>query len=139
MQKVMTQAGAEHREIVFLISDSQIKKPFILEDINNMLNSGDIPQIFSQEDFLPLIDSLRTHAKKSGHTKLAESGTNAQFYDYFVACVKQKLHIVLALSSVLSMLRSRIRMFPNIVNCTTIVWYFQWPENGLGAVAQKFL
>lgn len=28
-------------------------------------------------------------------------------------------------------------MFPNVVNCTTIVWYRQWPDEGLQAVAEK--
>jgi len=28
-------------------------------------------------------------------------------------------------------------MFPNIVNCTSIVWYVQWPDEGLEAVALK--
>ena len=36
-------------------------------------------------------------------------------------------------------LRNRIRMFPNIVNCTTIVWYKQWPEEGLEAVGHKII
>ena len=35
-----------------------------MEDINSMLNSGDIPQIFSMEDFSPFIDKMRNHAKK---------------------------------------------------------------------------
>lgn len=36
-------------------------------------------------------------------------------------------------------LRNRIRMFPNIVNCTTIIWYREWPDEGLQAVAQKMI
>jgi dynein heavy chain, axonemal len=39
----MIKSGRDLKEIVFLISDNQIKKGFILEDLNNMLNSGDIP------------------------------------------------------------------------------------------------
>ncbi len=36
-------------------------------------------------------------------------------------------------------LRTRIRMFPNIVNCTTIVWYKEWPDEALQAVATKII
>lgn len=60
----MTKSGRNQKEIVFLISDAQIKKSFILEDLNNMLNSGDIPQIFKTEDFLPFLDDLRMTARK---------------------------------------------------------------------------
>lgn len=62
---------------MFLISDDQIQKNFILEDINSMLNSGDIPQIFSMEVFSPFIDKMKSHAKKFGLKQLYESGSNS--------------------------------------------------------------
>jgi dynein heavy chain len=36
-------------------------------------------------------------------------------------------------------LRNRLRSFPSLVNCCTIDWFFPWPEDGLVAVADKFL
>jgi len=139
MQKLMISTGTENKETTFVISDSHIRKPFILEDVNNLLNSGDIPNVFAMEDFIPLIDKLRIKAKKDGKTQLLDSGTNAQFYDYFIECVKRKLHVVLAMSPIGDTLRSRIRMFPSIVNCTTIDCFHQWPEEALEAVARKYL
>lgn len=43
----MIQAGVDSKESVFVISDSQMSKSFVLEDLNNLLNSGDIPNVFS--------------------------------------------------------------------------------------------
>ncbi|KRX05785.1 P-loop containing nucleoside triphosphate hydrolase [Pseudocohnilembus persalinus] len=139
MQKVLISAGADNKECVFIISDSQIQQPFILEDINNLLNSGDIPSLFAQEDFVPLIDRIRTHAKKEGRTQLIDSGSNEKYYDYFIECVKRKLHVIMVMSPIGDALRTRIRMFPNIVNCSSIIQYTQWPEEGLEAVAHKML
>jgi len=31
-----------------------------------MLNSGDIPYIFSMEVFIPFVDKMKSHAKKYG-------------------------------------------------------------------------
>ena len=45
----------------------------------------------------------------------------------------------MALSCVGTSLRNRIRMYPNIINCTTIIWYFQWPDEALTTVATKNL
>jgi dynein heavy chain len=59
-----------------------------LEDINNLLDSGDIPNLFAKEDFIPLLDKLRVSAKRDGRTDLLESGTTPQFYDYFKDTVK---------------------------------------------------
>ena len=36
-------------------------------------------------------------------------------------------------------LRNSIRMFPSLVNCCTINWFTEWPEEALSAVANEFL
>lgn len=36
-------------------------------------------------------------------------------------------------------LRQRIRMFPSLVNCSTVVWFSQWPDSALHAVADSTL
>lgn len=35
--------------------------------------------------------------------------------------------------------RERLRLFPALVNCTTIDWFLNWPEKALSTVATKFL
>ena len=59
--------GADNKEACFVLADSHIKKPFILEDVNNLLNTGDIPNLYSTEEFIPIIDKLRNKAKKEGN------------------------------------------------------------------------
>ncbi len=53
-----------------------MRKPFVLEDINSLINSGDIPNLFTPEEFIPLIDKIRKIAKKNNKTQLLEFGTN---------------------------------------------------------------
>lgn len=36
-------------------------------------------------------------------------------------------------------MRLRIRSFPSLVNCCTIDWFSEWPEDALAACATKFL
>jgi dynein heavy chain len=35
--------------------------------------------------------------------------------------------------------RSRLRQFPALVNCCTIDWFSEWPEDALRSVAVRFL
>lgn len=35
--------------------------------------------------------------------------------------------------------RMRLRLFPALVNCTTIDWFLNWPTKALATVATKFL
>lgn len=41
-------AGIDGEPVVFLFSDTQIVQEGFLEDINNMLNSGEVPGMFVQ-------------------------------------------------------------------------------------------
>ena len=37
--------GVEEREVAFLLTDSQITNEVFLEDVSNILNSGEVPGI----------------------------------------------------------------------------------------------
>jgi dynein heavy chain len=41
-----------------------MKFSFVLEDINNLLNTGDIPSLFPNDEKAQLIESLRVVAEK---------------------------------------------------------------------------
>jgi dynein heavy chain len=60
-------------------------------------------------------------------------------YNFFIERVKANLHVVLAMSPIGDSFRSRMRMFPSLINCCTIDWFMAWPEDALEMVAKKFL
>lgn len=53
--------------------------------------------------------------------------------------VRENLHVVLAMSPIGESFRNRTRMYPGLVNCTTIDWFQQWPADALVEVATKFI
>ena len=74
-------------------------------------------------------------------------------YAYFIQRVQKNIHVVLCMSPIgkyrrtLShptishqvlvgdSFRGRLRMFPSLVNCSTIDWFSGWPEDALHSVA----
>ncbi|CAE7768654.1 DNAH7 [Symbiodinium sp. CCMP2456] len=50
MKKMLTKAGGSEEHTVFLFSDTQIKDEGFVEDVNNLLNTGEIPNLFPAED-----------------------------------------------------------------------------------------
>jgi dynein heavy chain len=52
--------------------------------------------------------------------------------------VRSCLHLVLCFSPVGEAFRQRLRMFPSLVNCTTIDWFSEWPLEALTSVARSF-
>ena len=43
---MLKQAGAQFQPTAFLFSDTQLKDESFLEDINNILNTGEVPNLF---------------------------------------------------------------------------------------------
>ena len=120
--------------IVFMFTDAHVKDESFLELINNMLTSGMVPALFSDEEKQPFMDSVRAEVKQSGVTV-----NSANCWSHFVSKCADNLHLVLCFSPAGDTLRRRCRSFPGLVNNTVIDWFFPWPETALQAVADKFL
>ena len=46
----MFETGIDGRKVTFTMTDSQILQESFLEDINNILNTGEVPNLMLQED-----------------------------------------------------------------------------------------
>lgn len=73
--------------------------------------------------------------KKNMPEVMKRDGVAKEPYAYWVEKVRSHLHIVLAMSPVGEKLRTRLRMFPSLVNCCTIDWVKPWPEDALLSVS----
>jgi len=47
--------------------------------------------------------------------------------------------MVIAMSPLGDIFRTWLRMFPSLVNCCTLDWFTEWPEEALVEVAKGFL
>ena len=132
LKELLISFGTEDQQKVFIFSDSQILKESFLEDINNILNAGEVPNLFAQDEYDNIVEILRPKAKQEGKENKDE------ILHYFVSLCKQNLHIPLEFSLVGEKFRERWRQFPSIINCWTIELYQKWPEEALYSVVEKF-
>jgi len=132
VKELMRIAGGKGYATSFLLTDTQIKSESFLEDVNNILNTGEVPNIFPADEKADVCESVRKAAKEENR---CPEGTPAQLFGFFLERCKQNLHIILCFSPIGVSLRNRIRDFPSIVNCTTIDWFSAWPPDALEAVA----
>jgi dynein heavy chain len=134
LRSCLLKAGADNKSVVFLFSDTQIVEEGMLEDINNILNSGDVPNLYGPED-LERITTACTPlcaARRLPPTKL-------NIFAQYLMRVRTNIHVVLCMSPLGEAFRTRLRMFPSIVNCCTIDWFAPWPDEALRSVAQRAL
>lgn len=120
-----------------------------------MLASGEIADLFSDEEIDNIISLMKNEVKQLGFLDTRES-----CWKYFIDKVKRMLKvsvvactrnqvsignfpfrfkIVLCFSPVGATLRRRSRKFPALVNCTAINYFHEWPKTALESVSKKFL
>ncbi|KAJ3333612.1 Dynein heavy chain 7, axonemal [Blyttiomyces sp. JEL0837] len=135
LKKILLSAGVENLKTVFLFPDTQIKEESFIEDVNNLLNAGDVPNLFAPDERQGIIERCVGDAQEEG--RLGD-GSPTSLYNYFIDRVKRNLHIILCMSPIGDAFRTRLRMFSSIVNCCTIDWFQAWPDDALQAVAKQF-
>ncbi|KQS52177.1 uncharacterized protein Dere_GG12117, isoform B [Drosophila erecta] len=126
--------GLKNVASVFLISDAQIPDESILMLINDLLASGEIPELFNDDQLDTITNGIRNEVKQSGTLDTKEN-----CWRYFVEKVRRLLKVVLCFSPVGQALRVRARKFPAIISRTAIDWFHEWPKSALESVSQKFL
>ncbi|XP_021267492.1 dynein heavy chain 3, axonemal isoform X1 [Numida meleagris] len=136
IKRVMLKAGVGNKNVSFLFCDNQIKDEAFIEDINMLLNTGDVPNIFAADEKAEIVEKMQS-ASRMGSEKVEP--TPLAMYNFFIERVKKNLHIVLAMSPIGDAFRNRLRMFPSLINCCTIDWFQTWPADALEMVANKFL
>lgn len=134
IRKLYFKAAVDNKPTVFLFTDTQVVEESFLEDINNILSSGEVPNLYKPDEFEEVRTALSESAKKDGISDSPDT-----MFAYFIERVRSNLHIVLCMSPVGDPFRNRIRMFPAFVNCTTIDWFAEWPRDALMEVAQRCL
>ena len=120
---------------MFLFSDTQIKNEGFVEDINNLLNTYEVPNIWTSEEKVEIQEMVSALYRQSGKGEASP----AQLYAFFIEQVRKNLHLVLCFSPIGDAFRTRVRMFPSLVNCCTIDWFFEWPQDALETVSRKFI
>ncbi|XP_029097540.1 dynein heavy chain 12, axonemal isoform X8 [Monodon monoceros] len=136
LKVLLRNVGMRGQKTVFLITDTQIKEEAFLEDIDSVLNTGEVPNIFAADEKQEVMEGV--HPVAQAGSKHDEFSPLALFA-FFVNRCKDNLHVVVAFSPVGDVFRNCLRQFPSLINCCTIDWFQPWPEDALELVAVKFL
>ncbi|XP_051927996.1 dynein heavy chain 9, axonemal [Hippocampus zosterae] len=127
-------AGVKNIGTVLLMTDAQVADERFLVLVNDLLASGEIPDLFADDEVENIIGSVRPEVRGSG---LMDTRENC--WKFFIDRVRRQLKVALCFSPVGSKLRIRSRKFPAVVNCTAIDWFHEWPQEALESVSLSFL
>jgi len=131
IKTVLMQAGVENKPTSFVFVDTQIINEQMLEDINNILNGGDVPNLYRPEDLEPI--------QKVGKDECMEKGiaiTKMNMFMAYLGRIVKNIHMIVAMSPLGEVFRARLRNFPSLVTCSTLDWFSEWPEEALLGVGK---
>jgi len=137
LQFLLLRVGCDGKPTSFIFGDHQINDESFIEDINIILNTADVPNLYGIEEKAEILEKMTTVAREIAGKK-AEI-TPIALYNLFIDRIKKYLHVILTMSPIGDAFRNRLRMFPSLINCCTIDWYTLWPEDALEKVARMSL
>ncbi|KAM9806325.1 dynein axonemal heavy chain 11 isoform 1-T1 [Syngnathus typhle] len=126
--------GVKNQRVALLVTDAQIPDERFLVVVNDLLSSGEIPEVFSEEEIEGIVSGVKTEVRALG---LLDNRENC--WRFFTDRVRLQLTVVLCLSPVGSELRRRARRFPALIQCTTIDWFHPWSSEALQSVSYRFI
>ena len=134
LKRILMQAGVKDKPTTFLFSDVQIIDERMVEDINNVLNSGDVPNLYAPEDMEAISSACRIECqrKKIPPTKL-------NIFSQYIVRVRKNIHLCVCMSPLGEAFRNRLRNYPSLVNCCTIDWFSSWPAEALQSVGLSIM
>jgi dynein heavy chain len=83
LKKVLKMAGEANKKVVFLFADTQIKQESFVEDISNLLNTYEVPNLLQPADLATTFENIRPRAKAAGM-----DGNKDQLYSFFLQEVR---------------------------------------------------
>uniref|UniRef100_A0A803YDF7 Dynein axonemal heavy chain 9 n=1 Tax=Meleagris gallopavo TaxID=9103 RepID=A0A803YDF7_MELGA len=134
LANLYVKAGVKNIGTVFLMTDVQVADEQFLVLVNDLLASGEIPDLFPDDEVENIINSVRNEVKGQGLVDSRET-----CWKFFIERVRRQLKVALCFSPVGNKLRVRSRRFPAIVSCTVIDWFQEWPQEALESVSLRFL
>eukprot|EP00929_Paragymnodinium_shiwhaense_P050232 TRINITY_DN25303_c0_g2_i1.p1 TRINITY_DN25303_c0_g2~~TRINITY_DN25303_c0_g2_i1.p1 ORF type:complete len:2248 (-),score=601.64 TRINITY_DN25303_c0_g2_i1:355-7038(-) len=134
LQYMFKRAGEKDEGVLFLFTDNQISNERFLVLFNDLLSSGEITDLYANEDKDMIRNAVRGACKGAGMVDTPEN-----LWNFYITRVRKNLHMSLCFSPVGDGMWSRARKFPALVNCTVIDWFQPWPLDALHNVAAKFL
>lgn len=132
MKDLLRRAGVENQKICLYLEDHQIVDDAILEDVNSLLSSGEIPGLYPANELDALLGPLKEEFDQQGY------GCKTCF-EFFVQRVTSNLHVVISMDPNHPDFIRRCESNPALLTRTVIVWMGKWSRDGMMQVPRERL
>jgi dynein heavy chain len=134
MKQLYRQAGIKDKPTAVLLTDAHLAQEAILEDVSELLVTGDIHDLFEAEELEVILSTVHSKGVADGIKESRQA-----LYDYFIASARKNIHVFLSLSPSHPKFLQRFRLLPALLRCCTLDWFDEWSSTALLAVSETTL
>ena len=133
IRNLYVQGGLRREPTIFIVRDTNLKEESYYVDLNCMISSGIIYNLFSGEEKIEVINQIKNNKENEDMV----SNDDQQIWDAFISSTMNRLRVFICMNPLDQDFTKRLRLFPALINNTTIDWYESWPENALFFLAKR--
>eukprot|EP01105_Mastigella_eilhardi_P020684 TRINITY_DN4949_c0_g1_i1.p1 TRINITY_DN4949_c0_g1~~TRINITY_DN4949_c0_g1_i1.p1 ORF type:complete len:4263 (+),score=1213.53 TRINITY_DN4949_c0_g1_i1:1567-12789(+) len=134
IKETIVQAVTADKCYVIMIEDTHFGIAPLMRRMDSLLNCGNIPLLFTDEEEESIVKELRPHALAAGRATTATA-----VLDFFHEFIKSNLHVVFSVNPFSPHYLDCIRMYPAIARKCTVDWYGPMNEEEAYEVAKTLL
>lgn len=124
-------AGVSNEICLLIVEDQHVYHAMVLESINSILCSGEISDLFSNEEYESIFSSLKDEYSTSGFL-----GT---IYEFFIFRIKKNLHISVILDVGNEGFLSNCQANPALYSQCDMIWKDEWNSDTEKVIATDML
>ena len=83
IRSIVKRVSSSDVQGVFLFTDVQIKEESFLEDVSNLLNTGEVPNLFNAEDKNEILEKMRQIDRAKDKT-IQSDGSPVALFNMFI-------------------------------------------------------
>jgi dynein heavy chain 2 len=129
LKAVIAKATVENERVALAVEDHNFVNEDVLEMVNSLIASGEVPGLYTPEELDQLLPPLREPA--------ADEGFTGGVYQFFQQRLRANLKVCLIMDPRHSLFAVRCTSNPALLTRCTVLWIDTWTEEGMKALCKQ--
>jgi dynein heavy chain 2 len=116
-------AGIKGEHVVLFLEDFQFTSDSMMEMVNSLLSSSEVPGMYTHEELEPMLAPLRELTREDGSFRTP--------YDFYLSRVRKYLHVIICMDPGHSKFLYRCESNPALYSKCNVQWIGEWRTSSL--------